>query len=233
MSQKNKTNLDNKKINMEKIKIFIADDHAIVRRGITSLFQSNPDYTVVGEAEDGMSFLENVTEANPDIIIMDITMPHIDGLMATKRITEDLPETKVIILSMHRDRNFVIDAFRAGAMAYVVKGGDTDDITTAVERVTMGKKFVSPCLSDELFEDFVHMIQSNKSLDPINYLSKREKEVLQLVASSYKSKEISEKLFISIATVKTHRSNIMKKLKVNDLTGLIKIAIRQGFVKSH
>ena len=216
---------------MEKIKLFIADDHSIVRRGIKSLFQSNPDYTVVGESEDGLGLLEIITDANPDVIIMDITMPHIDGLMATKRITEDLPEVKVIILSMHRDRNFVIDAFRAGAMAYVVKGSDTNNIMTAVERVLIGKKFVSPCLSDDLFEDFVHMIRSNKSLDPINYLSKREREVLKHIASGHRNKEISEKLFISIPTVKTHRSNIMKKLKVKDLAGLIKVAMRQGFVK--
>lgn len=216
---------------MGKIKLFIADDHAIVRRGIKSLFQSNPDYEVVGEAEDGLSLLEKIKNANPDIIIMDITMPHIDGLMATKRITEDFPKTKVIILSMHSDRHFAIDAFRAGAMAYVVKGDDTNDITDAIEKVWMGKKFVSHCLADILFEDFVEMIKTNATLDPVNYLSKREREVLQLIAHGNRSKEIGEKLFISLATVKTHRSNIMKKLNIHDLPSLIKIAMQHGIIK--
>lgn len=216
---------------MGKIRLFIADDHAIVRRGIKSLFQSNPDYKVVGEAEDGLSLLEKITDANPDIIIMDITMPHIDGLMATKRITEDLPEAKVIILSMHSDRHFAIDAFRAGAMAYVVKGDDTDDITDAIEKVRMGKKFISHCLADVLFDDFVEMIKMNNTSGPISYLSKREREILQLVAHGIRSKEIAEKLFISLATVKTHRSNIMKKLDVHDLPSLIKIAMQHGIIK--
>lgn len=216
---------------MEKIKLFIADDHAIVRRGIKSLFQSKTDYKIVGEAEDGLSLLEKITDANPDIIIMDITMPHIDGLMATKRITEDLPEVKVIILSMHSDRHFAIDAFRAGAMAYVVKGDDTDDVTDAVEKVWMGKKFVSQCLVDVLFDDFVEMIKTNNTSDPISCLSKREREILQLVAHGIRSKEIAAKLFISLSTVKTHRSNIMKKLDIHDLPSLVKIAIQHGIVK--
>lgn len=214
---------------MEKIKLLIVDDHSVVREGIKAFFSEQPDYIVVGEVDDGLKVMEEVTRKKPDVVIMDITMPEGDGYKATRDIKEKFPEIYVVILSMHRERKYAIDAFKAGAVAYVLKGGSLNEIKTAAETVMAGKIYASPPLSNDLMSDLVNILQ-NPKLEPFDTLTQREKEILKLVAEGEKSKQIAEKLFISLSTVKSHRKNIQKKLNVTDTINMVKIAIANGLV---
>ncbi|MBI1910561.1 MAG: response regulator transcription factor [Deltaproteobacteria bacterium] len=216
---------------MKKTTIFIADDHPVLRNGIKAILAGSPDYEVIGEADDGLQALSGIASLKPDIVMMDITMPGLNGIMATKRALEDFPDLKVIILSMHGDVVHAIDAFRAGALGYVLKESATQELIQAVEKVKAGTKYASPAVAEELLNDIVDVIKKEQSHDPFDLLSHREKEILKFIADGSTSREIADKLFISISTVKSHRNNIMKKLKVNDMANLIKIAIRKGIVK--
>lgn len=215
----------------EDIKILLADDHPLMRDGVKAVFESEPGYTVVGEVNNGAKVFVAATELSPDVIIMDIGMPDIDGIEATKRIADDIPEIKVIIFSMHSDAQYALDAFRFGALGYVIKGAGPEEIIEAVVKVMKGKRYASPCIAEELFGSFVDMVKDGGPRDAFDMLTKREKEVLKLIANGLTSKEIGEELFISPSTVKTHRTNLMMKLEVNDLASLVKIAIRKGLVK--
>ena len=215
---------------MKKTTIFIADDHPYIREGVRTIFTNLPDYEVVGEGEDGIDAMNSVLEIRPDIVIMDITMPRLSGIEATRRIVEELKDTRVIILSMHADPIHAIDAFRAGATGYTLKDSPPGELLKAVEKVRAGSKYASPEVAEELINDFVEVIRKGKSNDPFDTLSDREKEVLKLIAEGETSREIADRLFISLATVKSHRNNLMKKLEVNDMAGLIKLAIRKGIV---
>lgn len=217
---------------MKKTSIFIADDHPVLRSGIRSLLNDVPEFSVVGEAENGAEALETISRLKPEVIIMDITMPGLNGIEATKRITEESPDSRVIILSMHKDVFHAIDAFRAGALAYVLKDSDPGELLEAVKRVGQGQKYASPAVTQELLSDFVDIIKKDQTQDPFESLSSREREIVKLIADGSTSKEIAERLFISVSTVKSHRNHIMKKLKVNDMASLIRIAIRKGFVKA-
>lgn len=216
---------------MEKIKIFIADDHPVIRDGIKTYFSDFPDFTVVGEAGNGTKTIEALPSLKPDIVIMDISMPNPDGIQVTKLISKEFPKTKVIIFSMHNERNYAIDAFRAGASAYVLKGSEADELLLASKKVMAGKRYTSPPLADELFNEFVGILKSSRELDPYSTLSQRERDVLKLVAEGNTSRAIGARLFISVSTVKSHRVNISKKLKVHDIVGFIKVAMRNGLVK--
>lgn len=211
--------------------IFIADDHSILREGIKAALSKKTGYKVVGESDNGMDALKSIASLKPDVIIMDITMPGLNGIAATRRIIEDAPDARVIILSMHRDPAYAIDAFRAGALAYVLKESAAEDLLEAVEKVKAGSKYASPAVADELLNGVVDVIKRDKGgQDPYDLLSRREKEILKLIANGATSKKVADQLFISISTVKSHRNNIMKKLKVNDMASLVKIAIRKGIV---
>ncbi len=216
---------------MKQVRIFIADDHPIVRNGIKSIFSSNSSYTVVGEADDGLKALQGVSIHRPDIVILDITMPELDGILVTERIAREYPDTKVIILSMHQDRQYAVDAFRAGARAYILKGGDADEILLAVKKVMAGLIYASPPLADEIMIDFVDIIKGEQSPDPFGSLSLREREVLKLIAEGNTNRQVAEKLFLSVSTIKSYRVNIMKKLKVNDTAGLVKAAVLNKLVR--
>lgn len=213
------------------IRILLADDHPLMRDGVKAVFEAEPGYTVVGEVDDGIKAFVAATELSPDVIIMDIGMPGIDGIEATRRIADNLPEIKVVILSMHSDKQYALDAFKAGALAYVIKGAGPEEIIEAVEKVLKGKRYASPCVAEDLFGSFVDMMNDDRPRDTFDMLTKREKEVLKLIANGSTSKEIGVQLFISPSTVKTHRTNIMMKLEVKDLASLVKIAIRKGLVE--
>ncbi|MCK5236854.1 MAG: response regulator transcription factor [Deltaproteobacteria bacterium] len=217
---------------MSTIKIFITDDHPIIRNGLKKMFSKDPRYKVVGEAKDGKEALEGIDKNKPDIIIMDISMPEMDGIVATKRIIKTYPDTKVIILSMHQEQQYAIDAFRAGAQGYVLKGSAVTELMDSIEKVSNGSRYASPIVANGLINGIIDMIQGEMPMDPFNSLTSREKEVLKLVAKSIKNKEIAEELFISVHTVKTHRANIMKKLNLHDTAGLVKIAIRRGLIEN-
>ena len=213
------------------VKILLADDHPLMRDGVKAVFETEPGYEVIGEVDDGAKVFVAATELSPDVVIMDIGMPGIDGIEATRRIAENLPEIKVVILSMHSDNQYAIDAFKAGALAYVIKGAGPEELIGAVDKVMQGKRYASPSVAEELFGNFVDMMRDDRLPDAFDMLTKREKEVLELIANGSTSKEIGAQLFISPSTVKTHRTNIMMKLEVKDLASLIKIAIRKGLVE--
>lgn len=216
---------------MKKVRIFIADDHPVLRNGIRSILSGRPDYAVVGEAGGGAEAIEGISTLKPDVVFMDITMPDLNGITATKRILEENPDARVIILSMHSELSYAIDAFRAGALGYVLKDSPPEELLAAVEKVRAGAKYASPVVSEGLLNDLVNVIRKDKSQDTFDSLSQREREILKLIADGSTSKEIADKLFISVSTVKSHRNNIMKKLKVNDMASLIKVAIRKGIVR--
>ncbi|MEK6531879.1 MAG: response regulator transcription factor [Deltaproteobacteria bacterium] len=218
---------------MRKTRLFIADDHPVLRDGIKSMFSGLPEYAVIGEASSGTEAIKGISEYRPDVVIMDITMPEVNGINVTKRILEEFPETKVVILSMHADLHHAIDAFRAGATGYVLKDSATAELIHAVERVMAGGKYASPVIAEDLLSDFVDAIKKDSSgRDSFDILSNREKEVLKLIADGSRNKDIAEKLFISVSTVKTHRNKIMKKLKVNDVASLMKEAMKKGIIKT-
>jgi DNA-binding NarL/FixJ family response regulator len=216
---------------MIRTSIFIADDHPIVRDGVKSILSGNNNYNVIGEAETGPKTLHGITNLAPDLVIMDISMPELDGILVTERVTKEFPDIKVIMLSMHKERQYAINAFRAGAKGYILKGRDSNEILIAVNKVASNQIYVSPPLADEIMSDFANIVSGEQFMDPFGSMSLREKEVVKLVTEGCTSKEIAEKLYLSISTIKTYRSNIMRKLKVKDTAGLIKLAIQKGLVE--
>ncbi len=215
---------------MIQIKVLVVDDHPILRKGIRSLLSDDSKYAVVGEAGNGVEALKYVSALKPDLVVMDINMPELGGILTMERIIKDFPDTKVIILSMYEDRQSAVDAFRAGAMAYVLKGGDADEILLAADKVMSGLKYLSPPLADEITRDFVEIIRGEQAMEPFDSLSLREREVLKLVAEGCTTKEVADKLCLSPTTIKSYRNDIMKKLNVNDTVGLVKVAIQKKLV---
>lgn len=216
----------------KRVKIFIADDHPLMRDGIKNILIKNSMYAVVGEAENGEEALKAVKRLKPDIVFMDIGMPKMNGLETTKRITEEFPKTKVIMLSMHSEQHYVMDALKAGARGYVLKGSNSSEVLESVEKILDGKRYISPAIEDQLFNNLVKVAQKEELTDPFDTLSSREKEILKLLALGVKNEDVAEKLFISANTVKSHRTNIMKKLDTHDMGGLVRIALKKGLIET-
>lgn len=216
----------------KKVKIFIADDHPLMREGVRNILLKNPAYSIIGEAATGEEALIGVKKQRPDIVFMDIGMPGMGGLEATKEITEEFPETKVIILSMHSEQYRVIDALKAGAMGYVLKGSSFSEVLESVERVLSGKRYTSPSITESLINELASQVTKKDIEDPFSTLTNRENEILKLLILGGNNEEIAEKLFISAHTVKTHRNNIMKKLDAHNLGDLVRIAIQKGLIDS-
>jgi len=216
---------------MADLRVVIADDHPVLRGGIRSLLSSVEGYEVVAEASTGTGALDSILEHKPDIAILDVSMPELSGIVVATRATEELPELKVIMLSMHSEPTYAIDAFRAGALAYVLKDSPAEEILTALEKIAAGNKYASPGVAEFLFNDLVEMLNNDRRpSDPFDPLSEREKEVLSRIAQGLTSKDIAAELFISVSTVKSHRNKIMKKLAVGDMASLVKIALRKGLI---
>jgi len=215
---------------VNKVKVFIADDHSIVRSGVKGLFSGSAKYEVVGEAGDGLAALAGIGEYRPDIVLIDITMPELDGLLVTERVVKDYPGVKVIVFSMHQELQYAVDALRAGARGYILKGGDSGEILLAVDRVVGGHVYISSPLSEQIMSDFVGIIRGEQALDNSEALTLREKEVLTLISEGSSNKEAAAKLFLSVSTIKSYRVNIMRKLKVHDTASLVRVALQQGLV---
>ncbi len=206
--------------------ILLADDHQIVRQGLRQLLEAQPDLTVVGEAEDGYSAVDLTERLRPDIVLMDIWMPHLSGVDATRRIVRGNNPTKVLVLSMHKARCYVEQALRAGASGYLLKDLGANEIVAAIRAVRGGQCYLSPAISQQLVE----AVSNPGAAEPSELLTDREREVLQNIAEGLSSKEIAGLLGVSLKTVEAHRSNLMEKLGIHKVSGLVRFAIREGLV---
>ena len=222
---------------MNKIAVLIAEDHTIVREGLRMLLETAPDIIVVGEAENGRVAISLCQKLHPDIVLMDIAMPSLNGVEATRIILKDLPDTKVIILSMYPDEEYVFESLDAGALGFLVKQTASDDLLKAIREVNSGQAFFSPSISKTVLEAYRKISKATETKEPPAQrisLTSREREVLQLIAEGCTSKEIAEQLFISIGTVRKHRNNIVQKLDIHDIVGLTRYAIEKGITtKDH
>ena len=215
---------------MDKLRILLADDHTILRDGIRSLLEDESDMTVIGEAEDGHSAVKLVKKLDPDVVLMDIAMPLLNGLEATRQIKRDNPQTKVLILTMHENEEYIRQVLAIGAMGYILKDAAARELLGAIRAVYRGEAVLSPAITRLVIEDYLRWGDLQPESDSSG-LSPREREVLQLVAEGYTNKQIAEILSISIKTVQAHRSNLMSKLDLHDRGELIKYAIQKKIIE--
>jgi two-component system response regulator NreC len=209
------------------IKIIVVDEHKILREGLSTLIAKQPDMEIIGEATDGREVLQLLEKSKPDLILMDVTMPNLNGIEATRKIKSKKPNIEIIALSLHSDRRYVLGMIDAGASGYLLKECAFEELVRAINTVMSKKKYLSPGISDILIDEYVKKTTTDK---PTIYskLTPREREILQLIAEGKNTKEIARYLFISVKTVETHRRHIKKKLKVESVAELTKIAIREG-----
>ena len=215
---------------MKKVRLLIADDHKIFRQGIKKLLEEEPDLQVVGEAADGRDTVKKATELKPDIILMDIAMANLNGLEATKQIKKVLPESKIIMLTMHKNEEYVLQSFQAGASGYILKEGAVEELVSAIRSIHQDKSFLSPTVSKTLVDAYLRKMETGKTETPFDLLTDREREVLQLIAEGFTNREVAKQLFISVKTVEAHRAHIMQKLNIHDIAKLVKYAIQKGLV---
>jgi DNA-binding NarL/FixJ family response regulator len=208
----------------------LADDHTLVRAGLRKLLESLPNIEVVGEASDGLELLELAAQTQPQVILMDIAMPGLNGLEATGRITKSWPDVRVLILSMHQNAEYIRQALRQGAVAYLLKDSAPMELELALKAVLKGETYLSPAVSKGVVSDYVQRLRSEEQ--PIDTLTPRQREVLQLIAEGQSTKDIARRLDLSVKTVETHRTQLMKQLDIHEVTGLVRYALRAGLVTS-
>lgn len=207
------------------IRVIIADDHHLVRQGIRALLEKSDDVQVIGEAEDGQQAFELAQELQPEVVIMDISMPRLDGVQATERILSLDTPTEVVILSMHADQFLAEQLLRAGAKGYLLKASITEELLLAVRSANQGRIYLSPAISQPVLAALMNPDENHSARHPSESLTPREREVLQLIAEGFTNSAIASELSISIKTVEKHRANLMNKLEVHDLAALIRVAI--------
>jgi len=215
---------------MSQVRIFLADDHTVMRGGIRLVLERQPDLHVVGEASDGRETVNAVERLHPDVVVMDIAMPNLNGIEATRQILANGVAVSIVVLSMHSDEEYVLRALKAGARGYLLKESAEADLIAAVRAVIGGKSFFSPAVSRLLVEDYVRQLQDRDIEDSYELLTTRERETLQLVAEGKSNKDIANLLNLSVYTVETHRSNIMEKLNLHGVPELILYAVRKGVI---
>jgi len=214
----------------EPIKILLADDHTIVRQGLARLLEDQPGLRVVGEAENGRVAVEKALELKPDVVIMDIAMPFLNGIEAAKRIKKHLPKVKILILSMYAQENHIHELLQTGVSGYLLKESSGRDITMAIQSAMKDEAYLSPSISKLLVDSYLSPRKSSPKEQRYNDLSNREREVFQLLAEGHSTKEVADLLCVSVSTVKTHRINIMEKLGIRTNAQLVRFAIQLGLV---
>jgi DNA-binding NarL/FixJ family response regulator len=223
---------------MTNTRLLLADDHTLVRGGIRALLNQIDGVQVVAEANDGREALELIEKLHPDIVLMDIAMSGMNGLEATMRATRDHPDLRIIILSMHTNEEYVLQALRAGAVGYLLKDAGIAELEIAIEAVKRGETYLSPPVSKHVIADYVRRVgadtggQELESQPPLERLTMRQREILQLVAEGHTTQEISQILSISSKTVETHRMQLMERLNIHDIAGLVRFAIRVGLISA-
>ena len=212
------------------ISVVVADDHHLVRQGIRALLENADDIDVVGEAEDGIEAVELARALTPDVLVMDISMPRMNGTQATQRIRANHLATQIVILSMYDEETIVKRALRQGAIGYVLKRAVTEELLLAIRSAARGDTYLSPPIARSILDEFLAIPPGEGEADPLERLTPREREVLQLIAEGRTNNLIAQDLVISIKTVEKHRLNLMSKLKIHDLAGLVRISVRYGLV---
>ena len=215
---------------MHQIRILLADDHAIVRDGLRSLLEKQPDMTVSGEAADGREAVDFAEENSPDVVVMDIAMPNMNGIEATRRIVATRPATGVVILSMHQDESYVLRSLKAGARGYLLKDSLRSDVVEAIRLVAQGRSFLTRKVSRLMQEDYIRQMERRGVEDSYDLLTDREREILQLIAEGRTNKEVANVLNIGLTTVETHRTHILQKLGLHSVPELILYAVRKGII---
>jgi two-component system, NarL family, response regulator NreC len=212
------------------VRILLVDDHAVIRSGLRLVLERQADFEVVGEASDGREAVARANELKPDVVVMDLAMPNLNGIEASRQITATLPDTCIVVLTMHSDEEYVLRALKAGARGYLLKESAEQDLLAAVRNVSEGKAFFSPLVSRMLVEDYVRQLQDRDIEDSYELLTGRERETLQLVAEGKSNKEVAAILNVSVYTVESHRGNIMEKLNLHSVPELILYAVRKGVI---
>jgi len=216
---------------MKKLRILLADDHVVMRTGLRALLERQPNLEVVGESENGRETVELAGSLRPDVVVMDVGMPVLNGIEATKTIVGQNPATAIVILSMHADESYVMRALKAGARGYLLKDSAAADLMSAIQAVSQNKSFFSPKVSRILAEDYVRVLKQRGAVDSYDLLTAREREILQLLAEGKVNKEVAAALNISPYTVETHRSHILEKLNLHNPAELILYAVRKGIIR--
>ena len=216
---------------MNPIRILLADDHTVVRKGLRLLLENQPGFQVLAEAADGRAAVALAEQHVPDVVVMDLAMPTLNGIEAARQLTSRLPRTAVVFLSMHSDESYVLKALKAGARGYLLKDSAEHDLIQAVRAVAEGKSFFSPAISKMMMEDYMRELQERQVEDTYELLTTREREVLQLLAEGKSNKEVAAILNLSLYTVETHRGNILQKLNLHSGAELILYAIRKGVIQ--
>lgn len=215
---------------MKSLRIVLCEDHTLVRAGISALLGSFADVEVVGEAGDGRKGIALVKEQKPDVVLMDIAMPGLNGLQATARIEKDFPAVKVIVLSMYSNEEYVLQALRAGASGYLLKEAATSELRNALDTVLRGDTYLSPAISKSVLDGYLGRVETAK--DPLDKLTPRQREILQLMVEGNSTRKIAEILHVSAKTVETHRAQLQERLEIYDVPGLVRFAIRVGLISS-
>jgi two-component system, NarL family, response regulator NreC len=215
---------------MKTLRILLADDHTVVRSGLRALLERQNNFEIVGEAQNGRETVSLCASLQPDVVVIDVGMPLLNGIEATKALLKQSPSTGVVILSMHSDESYVMRSLQAGARAYLLKDSAPSDLLSAIEAVSHGKSFFSSAIRHLLAEDYVRVLRQKGAVDSYELLTMREREILQLLAEGKTNKEVASSLNISLYTVETHRSNILEKLGIHSPAELILYAVRKGII---
>lgn len=215
---------------MTPIRVLVVDDQQMIREGIALILKSQPDIEVVGEASDGREALERVEETRPDVVLMDISMPHLNGIDATVLVKRRFPQVKVLVLTVHDAEGYILQLLRAGASGYIVKKAAGDELVEAIRSVCRGDYYLHPTVTRQVIQEYMRHMQEGTRY-PEDVLTERERQIVQLAAEGYKNREIAEQLGISLKTVETHRANIMQKLNISDRVELVRYAIRAGIIE--
>jgi DNA-binding NarL/FixJ family response regulator len=216
---------------MSRLRILLADDHTVVRQGLRKILEAKPQWEVVAEAADGREAVKQAEEVKPDVAIVDVAMPLLNGIEAVRQIARKAAGTRVLVLSMHNDEAYVTQMLRAGAAGYLLKDSADVDLLQAVEAVAAGKSFFSPAIARVIADDYVRQLEDRGASDRYELLSEREREIFQLIAEGKTNKEIAALLFLSPSTVDTHRSRIMEKLDVHSAAEIVLYAVRKGVIR--
>jgi two-component system response regulator NreC len=214
----------------QRYKIVIAEDHTILREGLRALLSSSPGLEIVGEAEDGLGAIQCARSVKPDLVLMDLSMPRMNGMDAIREIKNLCPGTKILALTVHKAEEYVLASLQAGADAYVLKDATHSELMVAIKSVLAGKRYLSPGVSEKVIEGYLEGRRESKLRSPWDTLTRREREVLKLIGEGYKNREIADYLCLSVKTVETHRANLMRKLDLHDVSALTRFAIEKGLI---